>query len=89
MSPETVMTIGRQAIELAFLITSALLIPALIIGLLISMFQAATQINEMTLSFVPKLIVIFAVLVAAGPWIISQLVNYTRQLFEDIPNIIG
>jgi flagellar biosynthetic protein FliQ len=66
-----------------------LLIPALSVGLLISMFQAATQINEMTLSFIPKLLVTVAVLIFAGPYIIRLLMDYTLRLYQSIPGIIG
>ena len=59
------------------------------VGVLISLFQAATQINEMTLSFVPKLLVLVLVLVLAGPWMLELLVDFTRNLFKDIPNMIG
>ena len=70
------------------LIAAPLLLSALAVGLLIGMFQAATQINEMTLSFIPKLLVLVAALVVAGPWMLSVIVNYTRQLMEQIPSLI-
>ena len=89
MSPATVMDIGRQAVEVTLLISAPLFIAALATGLLISIFQAATQINEATLSFVPKLIVIFGVLVVAGPWMITTMTDYMRRLFEAIPSMIG
>ena len=87
MTPETVMTLGQRALELGVLVSAPLLLSALVIGVLISLFQAATQINEMTLSFVPKLLVL--VLVLAGPWMLELLVDFTRALFKDIPNLIG
>lgn len=89
MTPETVITLGQRAMELAILVSAPLLLAALVIGVLISLFQAATQINEMTLSFVPKLIVLVVVLLLAGPWMLELLVDFTRDLFKDIPNLIG
>ena len=89
MTPETVMTIGQRALELAFMLAGPLLLTVLLIGLLVGVFQAATQINEMTLSFIPKLIGMSAALVIAGPWMLKELVGYTRVLFESIPRLIG
>ena len=89
MTPETVMTIGRHALEITMLLAAPLLLVALGIGLLVGIFQAATQINEMTLSFIPKLIGMAAALLIAGPWMLSQLVGYTRQLILSIPGLIG
>ncbi len=89
MTPEYVLTIGRAALEVTIVIISLLLIPALIVGLMISMFQAATQINEATLSFIPKLLVTFVVMLIAGPWILQVMTTYTRQLIESIPAAIG
>jgi len=70
-------------------LSSVLLIPALIVGLMVSVFQAATQVNEMTLTFVPKLFVIFGLLVVLGPWILFQITNFTRNLILEIPSLIG
>ncbi len=89
MTPEYVLTIGRAALEVTIVIIALLLIPALIVGLMISMFQAATQINEATLSFIPKLLVTFVVMLIAGPWILQVMTTYTRQLIESIPAAIG
>ena len=89
MTPTAVIELGRQAVEVTLLVSAPLFIAALATGLLISIFQAATQINESTLSFVPKLIVIFLVLVMAGPWMITLMTDYMRRLFEAIPNFIG
>ncbi len=88
MTPEMVTTIGQQALWVTMLIAAPLLLSALAVGLLIGMFQAATQINEMTLSFIPKLLVLVGALVVAGPWMLSVIVNYTRQLIEQIPALI-
>ena len=89
MTPETVMTIGRQALELTLLVSAPLLLAALGVGLLVSVFQAATQINEMTLSFIPKLVAILVTLVLAGPWMITMMVDYMRRLLESLPFMIG
>lgn len=89
MTPETVMTIGRQALELTVMVSAPMLLAALATGLLVSIFQAATQINEMTLSFIPKLLVMFLVMVLAGPWMISMMVDYMRALFTSIPSLIS
>lgn len=83
------MTIGRQALELTLLVSAPLLLTALVIGLFVSIFQAATQINEMTLSFIPKLLGMFAVLIIAGPWMIGLLLDYMQRLFTSIPWMVG
>ena len=89
MTPESVMTIGRDALQLTLLISAPPLLAALIIGLLVSIFQAATQINEQTLSFIPKLAGIFIVLLIAGPWMVSLMVDYFQTLFSNIPWMVG
>lgn len=89
MTPSTVMEIGRQAIEAALLISAPVLLTALAVGLIISIFQAATQINEATLQFVPKLVAVFLVLILLGPWMIQYMVDYIQRLFESIPQLIG
>ncbi len=89
MTPATVIEIGRQAMEVTLLISAPLFLAALITGLLISIFQAATSINEATLTFVPKLVVIFITLIVAGPWMITIISDYMRRLFESIPALIG
>lgn len=89
MTPELVMNIGRQAIEMTLMLSAPLLLAALVIGLIISIFQAATQINEQTLSFIPKLVGTLFVLILAGPWMLQIMVDYIRQLFESIPQIVG
>jgi flagellar biosynthetic protein FliQ len=89
MTPESVMSIGQQALLTMLLVSAPVLLAALVIGLLISVFQAATQINEMTLSFIPKLVGVFFTLVVAGPWMTTVLVDYVRRLFSSIPGIIG
>ena len=89
MTPTTVIEIGRNAVEITLLISAPLFIAALVTGLIVSIFQAATQINEATLSFVPKLIAIFATLIIAGPWMLTVMTDYLRRLYESIPGIIG
>jgi flagellar biosynthetic protein FliQ len=89
MTPAIVMEIGRNALEVTLLISAPLFIAALATGLLVSIFQAATSINEATLSFVPKLLVIFLTLLLAGPWMITVMTDYMRRLFEAIPGLIG
>ena len=89
MTPDTIITIGEKAVQVTMLLMLMLLVPALIVGLLVSMFQAATQINEMTLSFIPKLIVTLVVMVVAGPWMLNLLTDYTLRLFHSIPSLIG
>ena len=88
MTPETIITLGQRAMELAILVSAPLLLAVLVVGVLVSLFQAATQINEMTLSFVPKLLVLVVVLLLAGPWMLELLVDFTRNLLKDIPNLI-
>ncbi|CAG0964330.1 Flagellar biosynthetic protein FliQ [Burkholderiales bacterium] len=89
MNADTVMSLGTQALQMTLLLAAPLLIAALVTGLVVSIFQAATQINEMTLSFIPKLVAIFATMVIAGPWMLSLLVDYMRRLLESIPHLIG
>lgn len=89
MSPGTVMEIGRQAIEVTLIISAPILLTALIVGLIISIFQAATQINESTLQFAPKLLAIFIVLLLVGPWMLQYMVDYIQRLFGSIPQLIG
>jgi len=89
MTPENVMTLGRQTLEIVALLAGPLLVSSLIVGLIIAMFQAATQINEMTLSFIPKLLGMFVVLIMTGPWMINMMVDYIQRLFGNIPWMIG
>lgn len=83
------MTLGQQAIELTLMISGPLLLSALLIGLVVSVFQAATQINEQTLSFIPKLLGIFLVLILTGPWMVTMMVDYIQRLYGNIPWMIG
>jgi flagellar biosynthetic protein FliQ len=89
MTPESIMTLGQQALFTAVLVAAPLLLAALAIGLVVSVFQAMTQINEMTLSFIPKLLGVFAMMALAGPWMTMTLVEYVRRLFLGIPGFVG
>jgi len=89
MNPQSVITLGQQALYVMLLIAAPMLVAALVVGLIVSILQAATQINEMTLSFIPKLLAMIATLVIAGPWMIAIYVDYVRRLFESIPTAIG
>jgi flagellar biosynthetic protein FliQ len=83
------MTIGSRALEITLLLGAPLLLVALVTGLIVGAFQAATQINEMTLSFIPKLLAMALAMVVAGPWMLKVLLSYTRELFESIPGLIN
>lgn len=89
MNADTVIELGRQAMNVTVMLSAPLLLSALAAGLAIGMFQAATQIQDMTLSFIPKLVVLVVVLGVAGPWMLGQLLDYTRQLFTMIPSLVG
>ena len=89
MTPESVVTIGQHALTVMLLLAAPLLLTSLVIGLIVSVLQAATQINEMTLSFIPKLLGTLVALVVAGPWMLTFFVDYVRRLFESIPGAIG
>lgn len=89
MTPESVITLGRQGIEVTLMLAAPLLLAALAIGLIVSIFQAATQINETTLSFIPKMVGIFVMLVIAGPWMVTVITNFMRQVFTSIPAMAG
>jgi flagellar biosynthesis protein FliQ len=89
MTPETIMSIGQRALEITVMLAAPLLLVALVTGLIVGAFQAATQINEMTLSFIPKLLALALALTLAGPWMLKVIVSYTRELFESIPGLIN
>lgn len=88
MTPESVMEFGQHAMYIAMLVSAPLLLTALAVGLLVGVIQAATQINEMTLSLIPKLLAMAAVALVAGPWMLRLLVQFTRQLIENLPGAI-
>ena len=89
MTPESVLEVGRDGLWLAVLLAGPLLLSALAVGLLIGIFQAATQIQEMTLSFIPKLIALVVALFVAGPWMLRVAVSFSRQLYMEIPGLLG
>ena len=89
MTPESVITIGERALVITTMISAPLLLAALVSGVVIGMLQAATQINETTLSFIPKLLALVATIFATGHWMLQTLIDYTRSLFESIPGMIG
>ena len=89
MNADAVLSISQNALETAIMVSAPLLLTALVIGLVVSILQAATQINEATLSFIPKLLGVFAATVVAGPWMVQVLVDYMQRLFSSIPHVIG
>ena len=89
MTPESVMTLGRTALEVTLLVSAPVLIVTLVVGLIVSVFQAATQINEASLSFIPKVIAVFATFVIAGPWMLTVMIDYMRRVLTGLPGIIG
>ena len=89
MTPDTIIDLSQQALYLIAMIAAPMLLSALAIGLLIGMFQAATSINEQTLSFIPKLMVLLASILVAGPWMLNLLLTFTRRLYLNIPGLIG
>jgi flagellar biosynthetic protein FliQ len=89
MTPEAITTIGQQALWVTFLVALPLLGVALVVGLVVSLFQAATQLNEMTLSFVPKVVAMGLAAVFAGPWMLHVMMDFTVRLFESIPHLLN
>jgi len=89
MTSQTVLTIAQQALEMTVIVSGPLLLTSLAVGLVVSIFQAATQINESTLSFIPKLLAMFATLIFAGPWMLTMLTDYIQRLFSSIPQLVG
>jgi len=89
MDPQGVITLAQQALYVATLLAAPMLLASLVVGLVVSILQAATQINEMTLTFIPKMLAMIATLVIAGPWMITFFVDFLRRLYESIPSVIG
>ena len=89
MTPESVMALGTEAMKVALALAAPLLLAALISGLVVSLLQAATQINEMTLSFIPKILAVVATIIIAGPWMLNLMLDYIRTLFSNLPTLIG
>lgn len=88
MTPELIVSLGQQALQIMLLVAAPMLLAALLTGLLISIFQAATSINEQTLTFIPKLVVLFVVMILAGPWMIGVMTDYMTRLYSHIPELI-
>lgn len=89
MTPETVVTIGRQGLELMLIVSAPLLLASLVVGIAVSFFQAVTQINEQTLSFLPKLVAVGITAIIAGPWMMTTLVDYIQRTITSIPRLVG
>ena len=89
MTPELAVDLFREALWMTAMIVGVLVVPSLLVGLVVAMFQAATQINEQTLSFLPRLLVMLLTLIWAGPWLVRELMEYTQGLVQNIPLIIG
>jgi flagellar biosynthetic protein FliQ len=88
MTPEAVMTLAHQAMYVGLMMAAPLLLVALVVGLVVSLFQAATQINESTLSFIPKLLAIAVTMVIVGPWMLTTMLDYLRQTLTSIPTLV-
>lgn len=89
MTPEVALDLFREALWLTAMIVGILIVPSLLVGLVVAMFQAATQINEQTLSFLPRLLVMLVTLIIGGPWIVQTFMEYIIQLYKNIPMVIG
>lgn len=89
MTPEAVLAYGRTAMEMLVTVCAPVLVVALVVGLVVSLFQAVTQINEATLSFLPKLLAVLVTLAIAGPWMLTVLVDWIRQVLLSIPGAVG
>ncbi len=89
MEAQHVLTLGQQGLQLLLLVSAPVLIVVLVVGLLVSVFQAATQIHEATLSFVPKMVAAVIVLAVAGPWMLTTLVEYLQRTLQSIPSVVG
>ncbi|HCJ29869.1 MAG TPA: flagellar biosynthetic protein FliQ [Pseudomonas sp.] len=89
MTPEVAVDLFRESLWMTAMIVGVLVVPSLLVGLVVAMFQAATQINEQTLSFLPRLLVMLMTLIWAGPWLVRELMEYTQGLIQNIPLIIG
>lgn len=89
MTPDTVIKLAEQSVYTVILLCAPLLLVALGVGLLVSIFQAMTQIQEQTLSFIPKILAVFISLVLFGPWMLTTIVDFTRNLFRELPMLIG
>ena len=89
MSPETFVDVLRDALFIVILLVSAIILPSLFVGLIVAVFQAATSINEQTLSFLPRLIVTLLALIFGGHWLVRVIMDYTTELYQSIPQVVG
>lgn len=89
MTPDTIITLGEQALKVTALVAAPMLLTVLAVGVLVGVFQAVTSINEMTLAFIPKLIALAAVMMFAGSWMVGVLADFMRQIIQSIPGLIG
>jgi flagellar biosynthetic protein FliQ len=89
MTPGDVLDLFRDGIYLVVIMVAVIVLPSLLVGLVVSILQAATQINEQTLSFLPRLLVTLLTLMAAGPWLLTQLLEFSNRLFNDMPVLVG
>ena len=89
MTPETVIQLWREAMFLIVIMVTVIVMPSLLVGLAVSTFQAATQINEQTLSFLPRLLTTLLAIIVAGPWLLTRVLDFTQQLIINIPFLIG
>lgn len=89
MTPEVAVDLFRQALWLIATLVAVIVVPSLLVGLTVAVFQAATQINEQTLSFLPRLLFTFMTIIFLGPWLVRQLIEFTEQLYHNIPMLIG
>ena len=89
MNQDVVVSIAVQAMEVGLKVSLPILLVGLVIGLAVSIFQAVTQIQEQTLTFIPKVVGVVVVILVAGPWMLGQVVTYTQQLYEQIPSLVG
>ncbi|MFS0826407.1 flagellar biosynthesis protein FliQ [Pseudomonas phoenicis] len=89
MTPEVAVDLFREALWLTTVMVAVLVVPSLLVGLVVAMFQAATQINEQTLSFLPRLLVMLITLIVAGPWLVQKFMEYINTLYTSIPQLIG
>mgnify|MGYP006388655893 FL=1 len=89
MTPDVVIKLAEQSIYMIIIISAPMLLIALAVGLIVSVFQAMTQIQEQTLAFIPKILAVFLSLILFGPWMLTLLLDFTRDLFEQLPQLIG
>lgn len=89
MTPESVMQIGRLALETTLLVSAPALVVTLVVGLIVSVFQAVTQINDASLSFIPKVVAVLLTFVVAGPWMLTVMIDYMRRVLTELPGVIG